>query len=105
MKKEVRDIVVLVILFVLLVAFRAGWQKAKADEAFDKYAAASLERQQYQEWLIEAQPSYAYTIKETDEDGTTYIYLTSYKLEELKEEEAEREKVWRRYLKECNFFD
>lgn len=105
MKKEVRDIVVLVILFVLVIAFRAGWQKAKADEAFDKYAAASLERQQYQEWLIETQPSYAYTTKETDENGTTYIYLTSYKLEELKEEEAEREKVWRRYLKECNFFD
>lgn len=101
MKK--REIIVLV--FVLLVAFKVGWEKAQIDEAFDKYAAASLERQQYQQWLIETQPSYAYTIKETDEDGTTYIYLTSYKLEELKEKEAEAERVWRNYLKDCKFFD
>ena len=104
MKKEVKEIVVLVIMFVLLVAFKVGWQKAQVDEAFDKYAAASLERQQYQEWLLETQPNYAYTYKETDEDGTTYIYYTSDKLEELKEEEARLEKVWRRYLNDCMYF-
>lgn len=101
MKKEVKEIIVLALVFVLLLAFKAGWQKAKADKAFDEYAAASLERQQYQEWLIETQPCYAYTIKETKEDGTTYVYLTSFKLEELKEKEEEAERVWRRYLSAC----